>query len=64
MKAPSTHDPVILDILVGNDWRHLHVSLKQAYALIRKWEHRGYLITPTSQQQSSITREAIWQQAS
>ncbi len=42
----TDHQKVILDILVGNEWRHLCVTPKTARHYIRKWAHRGFTITP------------------
>ncbi len=41
----NAQQKVILDILVGNDWRHLHVTLKVARRYIQTWPHRGFTIT-------------------
>jgi len=42
----ATEQLVILDILIGNDWRHLHVTPKVARLYIKTWPHRGFTITP------------------
>lgn len=44
--APSKQQKVVLDILVGNEWRHIFVTAKRAQFLIQNWQHRGYLVTP------------------
>ncbi|EJG1645658.1 hypothetical protein [Vibrio harveyi] len=36
----------VLDMLVGNDWRHLVLSHKTAQKLIKRTEHRGYTLEP------------------
>ncbi|NOI31454.1 hypothetical protein [Vibrio coralliilyticus] len=39
------HQKVVLDILVGNDWRHQTLTLKAAQHCIDHWPHRGYTLT-------------------
>ncbi|CAH1547301.1 MULTISPECIES: hypothetical protein [Vibrio] len=36
----------VLDMLVGNDWRHLVLSHKTAQKLIQHTQHRGYTLEP------------------
>ncbi|MFA0013782.1 hypothetical protein AB4391_10570 [Vibrio lentus] len=45
----NKNQDVILDILVGNEWRHIHLTHQRAIAFIRRANHRGYLITPMSE---------------
>ena len=36
----------VLDMLDGNDWRHLTLTHEAALKLIRRTNHRGYTLTP------------------
>ncbi|MEZ8107260.1 hypothetical protein [Vibrio cortegadensis] len=46
-KTTNTPSLVILDMLVGKEWRHLRLTRQEAKAFIRKTpNHRGYQITP------------------
>lgn len=38
------NDPVVLEMLDGNDWRVIHTTYRQAIRLLRKTHHRGYLL--------------------
>ena len=38
------NDRVILEMLVGNDWRVIKGSYREAVRLLKKTNHRGYLI--------------------
>ena len=38
------NDPVVLDMLEGNDWRVIRTTYRQAIRLLRKTHHRGYLL--------------------
>ncbi|PMK67037.1 hypothetical protein BCT93_22610 [Vibrio lentus] len=38
------NDPVILEMLDGNDWRVIRTTYRQAIRLLRKTQHRGYLL--------------------
>lgn len=44
---------VELDMLIGNEWRHWRLSAEKARAYIKDRSHRGYLITPINEQEST-----------
>ena len=56
VKKPNTHqntppdkqpEPLfVLDMLDGNDWRHLVLTYRDAKRLIQHTHHRGYTLEP------------------
>ncbi|MEZ9283189.1 hypothetical protein AB4394_07630 [Vibrio lentus] len=49
------NDPVVLEMLDGNDWRVIHTTYRQAIRLLRKTHHRGYLLYREGQRWDGTT---------
>lgn len=40
----TPNEPVVLEMLEGNDWRFIKTTYYQAVRLLKRTHHRGYLL--------------------
>lgn len=49
------NEPMVLEMLEGNDWRHLRTTYAKAIRLLKRTSHRGYSLYREKEPESGLS---------